>query len=298
MRRFKTSFLFALLCLLAVIRPVSADESALRIVTSFTILEDLVRELGGEHVSVVNLVPRNSDAHMYRPKPSDSVAISNADLVVFNGLGFEGWIDRLIKDTRKEDKQLVASTGVSILTNGQEIDPHAWQSFGNIRIYVRNISGKLISLNPQYADNLEARKDEYLEKINQLEHQLQSQIANTPVDKRIIVTSHDAFGYLGRELGIKFLAPIGLSLDAEASALDVASVIDRIRELHITGLFIGDISNSRLLEIIAAETDATIGGRLYSDALSEIDGPAATYLEMMSHNIGSLIHAFGAHQID
>ncbi|MBL6737997.1 MAG: zinc ABC transporter substrate-binding protein [Litoricola sp.] len=273
--------------------PVNADDSRVRIVTSFTILEDLVQELGGEHVSVLNLVPRNSDAHMYRPKPSDSVAIANADLVVFNGLGFEGWITRLIEDAGKVNKQLIASDGVSVITHDQETDPHAWQSFQNIRIYIQNISGRLIAMLPQHTDDLARRQLRYLDKLDELESNLLERLADTPVTKRIVVTSHDAFGYLGREFDIQFLAPLGLSLDAEPSAEEVALVIDQIQERNVTALFLENISNPRLLETIAAETGTSIGGRLYSDALSELDEPAGTYLDMMRHNIESLVEAFG-----
>lgn len=278
--------------------PASADDSTLRIVTSFTILEDLVQELGGEHVRVVNLVSRNSDAHTYRPKPSDSVAIANADLVVFNGLGFEGWISRLIEDTGKANKQLIASRGVNVLRRGKETDPHAWQSFDNIRIYITNITDRLVTLMPEHQAELARRQSEYLDSLNELERHLSERLKVTPINKRIVVTSHDAFGYLGSEFDIQFLAPQGLSLDAEASAEEVASVIDQIREQNVTALFLENINNPRLLENIAAETNIAIGGRLYSDALSELDGSAATYLDMMRHNIESLISAFNVAKAD
>ena len=136
--------------LLVLVNPVIAKDSTISVVTSFSILEDLVNQLGGQHVNVVNLVGRNSDAHMYQPKPSDAVAIVNADLLVFNGLEFEGWISRLIANADYQNKQLVASSGVSAITNGDEIDPHAWQSFYNIRIYIDNITQTLIELQPQH----------------------------------------------------------------------------------------------------------------------------------------------------
>mgnify|MGYP003323414609 FL=1 len=227
---------------------------------------------------------------------SDSVAVANADLIIFNGFGFEGWIARLIEDARKEDRQLIASAGARILTHNQETDPHAWQSFSNIRIYVQNISDKLIAIIPQHRNNLEVKKYNYLKKLDKLEEETQQQLAEIPIEKRIVITSHDAFEYLGRELDIEFLAPVGLSLDAEASALDVACVIDLIRHRNIAALFVENITNPRLLERISAETDVAIGGRLYSDALSATDGPASTYLKMMKHNIESLLYAFGSQQ--
>ena len=275
--------------------PIFAEEDgSLEIVTSFTILENLVSELGGSRVSVTNLVPRNSDAHIYSPKPSDSIAISNADLVIFNGLGFEGWIFRLIKDSGKENNYLIASDGINLLYQSNEIDPHAWQSFKNIRIYIDNISGELINLMPEHEKYFVLRRDDYLKKLSELEINLNDQLSHIPIHKRIVITSHDAFGYLGREFNIQFLAPLGLSLDAEASAEDVADIINQIKEKKVTALFLENINNPKLLKAISLESGIPIGGVLYSDSLSKIDGPAGTYLEMMRHNVKSLIEAFNS----
>lgn len=269
----------------------SSETQKLKVVTSFSILADLLRQIGGDHVSIVNLVEPNSDAHMYRPLPSDAVAIRNADLVVFNGLGFEGWILRLLENDQVAGMRLVASNGVDTIRQDGETDPHAWQSFRNIRIYVNNIGDALVMLLPEHADDLMARREAYLQQVRTLEDQLLAKLSEVPTNDRIVVTSHDAFGYLGRELDIEFLAPLGLSLDSEASAEDVAELIDQIRARNVTALFVENINNPRLLNSIAEETGVAIGGSLYSDALSESVGPAATYLDMMRFNIESLIKA-------
>ena len=274
--------------------PILAKDQQFKIVTSFTILEDLVLELGGSRVSVTNLVPRNSDAHIYSPKPSDSIAISNADLVIFNGLGFEGWIYRLIKDSGKEKNYLISSDGINLLNQSNEIDPHAWQSFKNIRIYIDNISRELINLMPEHEKYFVLRRNDYLKKLSKLEINLNDQLSHIPIHKRIVITSHDAFGYLGREFNIQFLAPLGLSLDAEASAEDVADIINQIKEKEVTALFLENINNPKLLQAISLESGIPIGGKLYSDALSGIDGPAGTYINMMRHNVQSLIKAFNS----
>ncbi len=272
-----------------------AHDAKLHVVTSFSILEDLTKELGGEHVSVVNLVARNSDAHMYHPKPSDAVAISKADLIIFNGLAFEGWITRLIENNGSKTKQLVASEGIKAMSQDGELDPHAWQSIENIRVYVDNISQMLVTLLPEHKHALIQRRQAYLKKVSQLEQELTGKMEKIPPSKRIVVTSHDAFGYLGREFNIQFFAPIGINLEVEATAADVANVIDQIREQNVNALFVENINNPRLLERISDETGVAIGGRLYSDALSEIDGPASTYLGMMKYNINSLLNAFNQH---
>ena len=274
--------------------PIFAQDGQFKIVTSFTILEDLVLELGGDRVSVTNLVPRSSDAHIYSPKPSDAVAISNADLIIFNGLGFEGWIFRLIKDSDKEKNYLISSDGINSLNRFNEIDPHAWQSFKNIRIYIDNISEELINLMPEHEQYFALRRNNYLKKLFELEMNLSNQLSNIPIKKRIVITSHDAFGYLGREFNIQFLAPLGLSLDAEASAEDVAKIINQIKEKKVTALFMENINNPKLLKAISKESGVPVGGKLYSDALSEIGGPAGTYIDMMRHNVKSLIEAFNS----
>lgn len=289
-------FAITFLCLIFLAETVNANDTKIRVVTSFSILEDIVNQLGGEYVSVTNLVGRNSDAHMYQPKPSDAVAISSADLVVFNGLEFEGWISRLIKNSGYKNKQLIASDGVDAMTYGGEVDPHAWQSFHNIRVYIKNITHTLTALRPEYATIFAQRQTAYLYELDGLEKHLQKQLATIPKLDRVVVTSHDAFGYLGREFDIQFLAPVGLSIEVEASAEDVASVINQIRKQKVSAIFVENITNPRLLERIAAETGVAIGGSLYFDALSGKDGPAGTYLKMMQHNVESLVSVFNRAQ--
>ena len=291
MSRTTLFFKAVFLCLVFLTNTANASDS-IRVVTSFSILEDLVKELGGEHVNVVNLVGRNSDAHMYQPKPSDGVAIAQADLVVFNGLEFEGWISRLIKNSGYKNRQLVASEGVDVIENGEEIDPHAWQSFHNIRVYIQNITRTLTMLRPEHASKFEQRQKLYLQTLDAVEKDITDQLSKIPNNNRDVVTSHDAFGYLGREFNIQFLSPVGVSIDVEASAEDVAAVIDQIRQQQAAALFVENINNPRLLQRIADETGVGVGGRLYSDALSEEGGPASTYINMMRHNIESLIIAF------
>lgn len=277
-----------------IVSSVFASDAKIRVVTSFSILEDLTSQLGGQHVSIVNLVDRNADAHTYQPKPSDSVAIAQAELIIFNGLGFEGWIARLLENGDKKNSHVIASEGVDAIRYEDEIDPHAWQSFSNARRYINNITRALIALRPQHSGTFVDNQRRYLSELDTLEEYLIKQLDNIPKGKRIVVTSHDAFAYLGREFDIQFYAPHGVNLEVEASAADVAAVINQIREQQVKALFVENITSPRLLERIASETDVSIGGSLYSDALSEESGPADTYLKMMRHNLESLINAFSS----
>lgn len=290
---------FVLVIFLSVFSNMAAanNQQALRVVTSFSILENLVAELGGNHVEIKNLVGRNSDAHIYQPKPSDAVAISNADLVIMNGLAFEGWIARLMDNNGYSKKRLVASQGVQTLMTDDDIDPHAWQSFQNIKIYINNISQALIELKPEYKNEFSQRNQVLMQKVIDLQQALWQKINAIPKNKRVVVTSHDAFAYLGREFDIQFIAPVGFNTDSKPTASDVAKLIDQIKSQAIKALFVENISNPRLLAQIASETDAVIGGNLYSDALSEMTGPAPTYLEMMRYNIESIVAALTGQEV-
>lgn len=299
MFRFRTIFSALLILSSLMLLPANAaeplsTEEPIEVVTSFSILENLVEELGGNHVAVTNLVGRNMDAHIYRPKPSDAVAVAEADLVVMNGFGFEGWITRLMDNNDYENRLLVATRNATPLLHGEEIDPHAWQSFTNIRVYIDNISEALIQLKPAQSADFRQRQQALKKKVAWLEADLTRQVNLIPRGQRVVVTSHDAFAYLGREFDIQFFAPVGFNGDSEPSATDVAAVIDQIRSLGVRALFVENISSPRLLEQISAETGVAIGGSLYSDALSELDGPAATYLDMMRHNLESLVQALNS----
>ena len=294
-------FLLAVLLSIFAIKTYANDKEAIQnepiqVVTSFSILEDLVQELGGDRIEIINLVGRDSDAHIYQPKPSDAIAIAKADLVVMNGLGFEGWIERLMDNNGYENTRLVASQGVQALVHDNEIDPHAWQSFQNIKIYIDNITQALIEIAPQYRHEFARYNGALTLKVKLLEQDLSQKINAIPEYQRLVVTSHDAFGYLGREFGIQFIAPVGFNTDSEPTASDVAKLIDQIKSQGIQALFVENISNPRLLKLIASETGIAIGGNLYSDALSEDKGPAATYLEMMRHNVDSICAALTANR--
>ena len=289
--------LFVLVMLLSIFsnKVTASNERPIRVVTSFSILENLVAELGGRHVDIINLVGRNSDAHIYQPKPSDAVAIAKAELVIMNGLGFEGWISRLMDNNGYSKKRLVASQGVQKLISADELDPHAWQSFQNIYIYSSNITQILIEIKPQHKHEFLEQNEAFMQKIKFLQQKLFQQLETIPKAQRLVVTSHDAFGYLGRDFDIDFIAHVGFNADTEPTASDVAKLIDQIKSQSIKAMFIENISNPRLLKQIASETGVSIGGSLYSDALSETDGPAATYLEMMQYNIEALVKALSKH---
>jgi zinc/manganese transport system substrate-binding protein len=285
---------FGLLGLLVSLHGSSASADKIRVVASFSVLGDMVEVLGGERVDVVTLVGPDSDGHLYQPTPSDGRKISESDLVVVNGLHFEGWITRLITSAGYTGPLVTATDGINILYLADEPDPHAWQSLANAKIYARNITSALQALQPDHRDYFERRLEYYSREINTLQQAAKRRFDSIPSRYRVVVTSHDAFGYFGREFTIKFLAPQGVSTDVEASATNVAQLIRQMKRENVRAVFVENIADARLVEQIARETGAVIGGSLYSDALSTASAPASTYLDMMRHNIDLIANALSA----
>jgi zinc/manganese transport system substrate-binding protein len=285
----------ALLLLFAFCLPLSLSAAEKpRVVTSFSILADMTRAVGGEHIQLNNLVGPDSDAHTYETTPDDARAVRQAQLVVENGLGFEPWLDRLVKSTETRAQVIQASHGViprSLEEDGQTIpDPHAWNNLANADIYVDNIAKALEKLDPANAADYRRNAEAYLKQAHALLAYAKDKLGNLPADRRTLVTSHDAFGYLGQAYGLKLLAPQGLSTEREASATEVAELIRQIREQHIRAVFLENIKDPRLMQQIAEESGAKIGGTLHSDALAS-EGPASTYLGLYRSNVDTLYQA-------
>jgi zinc/manganese transport system substrate-binding protein len=285
---------FALL-LLALATP-SYAQDRLKAVATFSILADLVKNVGGDRVEVSALVGPNSDAHVYQPSPSDAKMLADAKVVFANGLGFEGWIARLIKASGTRAPMIVATKGVRPRKADDDhghgdADPHAWQSVVNAKIYVANIRDALIEADPAGKGAYEANAASYLAKLDTLDTEVKDAVAKIPADRRKIITTHDAFGYFGAAYGIAFIAPQGVSTESEVSAKDVAKIITQIRKQKIPAVFLENITDDRLLKRIGAESGARIGGTLYSDALTDEKGAAPSYLDMMRHNMRQLAEA-------
>ena len=297
-RRAAVSLLAGCLTLAASSLPVAAQTAdKLKVVATFSILGDMVRNIGDERVEVATLVGPNGDAHVYSPTPADGRRLTEAKIVFTNGLKFEGWIDRLVKSSGTRAEKVEAAKGVKLLKGEEEgqghghdhghggSDPHAWQSIGNAKIYVANIRDALIAADEAGKATYQANAASYLKRLDEVEAEVKGLVAKIPPERRRIITSHDAFGYFEEAYGIDVVAPQGVSTESEASARDVARIIQQIKREKIAAVFVENVSDARLMERIAKETGATIGSRVYSDALSEPNGPAGTYIDMMRHNI-------------
>jgi zinc/manganese transport system substrate-binding protein len=270
-------------------------QAKLPVVATFSILADFARNVGGDRIDVAALVGANGDTHVYQPKPADAEKLSAARLIVVNGLGLEGWIERLIKASGAKAPVIVATKGIDPQKMGEEgrigLDPHAWQSIANAKIYVANIRDGLIAADPAGEAVYRANAASYLEKFDALEKEVLAEIGKIPPARRQIITTHDAFGYFGTAYGFRFIAPEGISTETEASARDVAKIIRQIKAQKIPAVFLENVTDPRLMRRIAAESGATVGGTLYSDALSPPEGPASTYIDMMRNNVRELAAA-------
>jgi zinc/manganese transport system substrate-binding protein len=266
------------------------------VVASFSILGDLVQVVGGERVKITTLAGPDADAHEFSPSPAHAKALLAARLFVVNGLNFEPWAQKLAKSAGYKGETLVASSGIKARQMEAEAghahaeaDPHAWQNPLNVVQYVANIATALAKIDPAGAATYRANADAYAGQLKDFDAKATSQFAAIAANKRKVITSHDAFGYLGARYGITLLAPEGISTDSEPSAKHVAGLIRQIKREKIRAVFVENMSSPKLIEQLSKDAGVTLGATLYSDALSNETGPASTYLKMMRHNLTALI---------
>jgi zinc/manganese transport system substrate-binding protein len=270
--------------------PVRAQER-LNVVASFSILGDLVRNVGGDRVNVTTLVGPDGDAHVYAPTPADARKIADAKLVIVNGFGLEGWLPRLVQSAGGKASIVTATAGIAPLTLGSDADPHAWQSVANAKTYVGNIRDALVAADPFSAQAFRANAEAYLAKLDTLDGEVRAAVVQIPQTRRKVISTHRAFGYFAAAYGVEFIAPIGVSTESEASARDIAGIITQVRAAKIPAVFLENVSDPRLIRRISAETGAKVGGTLYSDSLTAEKGDAPTYIDMVRHNIKALTSA-------
>ena len=263
----------------------------LNVVASFSILGDLVRNVGGASVDVTTLVGPDGDAHVYVPTPADAKRIAGAKLVFVNGLGLEGWLPRLVQSAGNKAVIVTATSGITPLKLGSDADPHAWQSPLNAKIYVANIRDALVAAAPANAAAFRSNAETYLAKLDALDREVREAVAKIPESRRKVISTHRAFGYFAAAYGVEFIAPLGVSTESEASSRDIAGIITQIRASKIPAVFLENISDPRLIRQIAAETGARVGGTLYSDSLTGEKGDSPTYIDMVRHNIKALTSA-------
>ena len=278
------------LSLLAFAGPASASDR-LQVVASFSILGDMVRQVTGNLADVATIVGPDADAHLYQPNTADAKAVAGADIVFVNGLGFETWSDALINNAGGDASVIVATGGVEPILVDGEIDPHAWNALTNGIIYVENIAAAMAAADAGNADVYKANAASYIARLRALHASAAGTFGSLPEGGRTVVTAHDAFGYLADSYRLNFLAPVGIDTEAEPSASELAALIAHLKKTGAGALFVENITSPALIEQISKETGLKIGGRLFSDALSERGGPATSYVAMFEHNLGAIMTA-------
>lgn len=284
-------------------------QAKVQVVASFSILGDIAKNIGQQNIDVRTVVGPDSDAHVYEPSPSDAIAMAKADLILINGLQFEGFINRLVEASESKAPVIEVTKGADIIqdpagghyhfTNGKAVfhaapfDPHAWQSVSNVKVYVNNITAAFCSVDKSGCAQYQENAKTYSQALDKLDSRIKNAVQRLPADQRTVVVGHNAFRYFERDYGLHFLSPQGISTESEASAADVAGILRDIKQNSARAVFAENISNPRLVEQIADEAGMKISGLLYSDALSGPSGPASTYITMMQHNAATLISALG-----
>ncbi|CDZ61248.1 metal ABC transporter substrate-binding protein [Neorhizobium galegae] len=274
---------------------VPAFADTLKVVASFTVLGDVVSQVGGKHVKVINLVGPNGDPHEFEPSPTDARNLKAAQVAFVSGEGLEGWMDRLITASGYKGKPVVVSEGVNTRTMDEDgktvTDPHVWNSPVNVKVWVANIEKALSEADPADTGAFKANAEAYIQKLDAMNAYAHSKFDAVPADRRKVLTSHDAFGYFGREYNVSFLAPLGLSTETEASAADVAKLIEQIKAEGVKTYFLENSNDPRLVKQIAKATAAQPGGELYVESLSDAKGPAPTYEKMFRYNVDQIAAA-------
>lgn len=281
--------------MLALAATATASAKTIDVVASFGVLADVVKNVGGEYVNVKSLVPPNGDPHEFEPTPDDAKAVKAAAVTFISGDGLETWFERLAKASGVKEKPVIVSTGIKthkFEEDGKKVtDPHVWNSVPNVLIWVANIEKALTKADPENAAAFRANAERYSKVLRDLDAAVRAEISAVPKDKRKVLTSHDAFGYYAKEYGVSFLSPLGVSTETEASAADVAKLIDQIKKEQIKVYFIENSNDPRLIKQIAAATGAQPGGELYPESLSAADGPVPTYVKLIRYNTDKIVSA-------
>ncbi|WP_437614298.1 metal ABC transporter solute-binding protein, Zn/Mn family [Erwinia sp. V71] len=289
----------------------SSASAKLNVVASFSIIGDIASQIGKDQINLRTLVGADSDTHVYEPKPGDAIALAKADVILVNGLQFEGFMPRLIAASESRAVVTETSLGATILRDpagghyhfdeGKAVfhaapfDPHAWQSVANAKTYASNIATAFCAADKAGCAGYQSNARAYLAQLSQLEQDIQQQMQHIAQHRRTLVVGHNAFRYFEQSYGLHFLSPQSVSTESEASAADIAGVVRALKGRRAVAVFAENISSPRLVRQIAAEAGTTVAGVLYSDALSATDGPAASYINMMRHNLQVITRALNAH---
>ena len=267
---------------LAISLSLIAQNKEFKIVASASMIADMAENIiAGEDETITTIVPIGGDPHLHEPTPNDAKLVANADLILINGLTFEGWIDKLIESSGTKAKVVTVTDGLTPISSDDyqnATDPHAWMDVSNVHFYIKNIKDALVEMRPENKEMYEFNHGVYTQTLNELDTYVTTQIQTIPEAKRILVTSHDAFKYFGRRYGIRLESIIGVSTEAEAQTTDIVRLNKVIKESGIPAIFGESTINTKMLEQLAEGNDIQLGGKLYADSLGPKDSDGGTYV--------------------
>lgn len=271
------------------------------VASTASMIWDMARNIGGDHFDHQMIVPIGGDPHLYEPTPSDARLVANADLILKNGLTFEGWINSLIENSGTKAPVITVTEGLPALTSltyKGAADPHAWMDAGKGEFYLRNIRDALIELSPEHKEEITENYENYSRQLSDLDEYIEQEIKKIPEAQRILITSHDAFQYYGRRYGLNLQAIQGVSTDAEVQTADIRRVNKVIRESGVPAVFVESTINPKMLNRIAKDNDIVVGGSLFSDSIGDEKSAAPTYLEMLRYNTNTIVAALSRKKTD
>lgn len=267
------------------------------VLATASIFADMATVISGGLVEVRTVVPIGGDPHTYEPTPADVRLVAAADLVLVNGLTFEGWINELIANSGTGARVVTITAGIEPI--GSDVyqnayDPHAWMDAHNGLTYLRNIHDALVALDPANAEVYSFNYQLYRQQVMDLDAYIMAEVATIPPKKRVLITSHDAFRYYGRRYGLRVEAVLGTSTDADVQTSDIRRLNQVLRETQAPAVFVESTVNPKLLQQIASDNGVVVGGQLYADSLGDPTSPAPTYLDMLRHNTHTIVTALRA----
>lgn len=281
------------LCLLASI-PIFGQQEKPLVLGSASIFMDMAKQVGGEHFRYDAIVPVGGDPHIYEPIPRDVQKCLGASLILKNGLTFEGWLGELIENSGTKAGTILITEGIDAIESlkyKNSSDPHAWMTASNGVIYAENIRKGMVALSPRDSASINRNFEAYKLKLEELDRYIHAQISRIPVEKRVLITSHDAFQYYGRRYGIRLEAVLGTTTDADVQTSDILRLNKVIRENGLPAVFVESTVNGKLLEQVARDNRISIGGKLFSDSIGDEQSPAPTYYDMLKHNTDVIVAA-------
>ena len=269
-------------------------QAKIKVISTVSIISDIARNIVGETAEIKTIVPVGGDPHLYEATPRDAQLVQSGEIFFINGLTFEGWIEELIANSGSKAPAYIVTEGVDAIGSSKysnSFDPHAWMDVSNVMVYAENIKDAMSTHFPEHKELYEKEYEKYLVKLKELHAYIQREINTIPKQQRILVTSHDAFAYYGKQYGIEVEAILGISTEADARTSDVMRVANVIKERNVPAIFIESTVNPKMIKRLADDNGVPVGGELYADSLGDPNSEAGTYIGMLKSNTDVIVNA-------